>query len=129
MSGNYILDTNIIIALFAGDQDVLEEIAIAGEIFIPSIVVGELLYGAHNSGKPDQNIKKIEKFCNDIQILNCDISTAQVYGLVKKQLKDIGKPIPENDIWISALSKQHQIPLVSRDKHFDNIPELDLRKW
>ena len=49
MSGNYLLDTNIVIALFAGEQSVLDYFKDANEVYIPSIVIGELYYGAHKS--------------------------------------------------------------------------------
>jgi tRNA(fMet)-specific endonuclease VapC len=51
MSGSYILDTNIVIALFANDSLVTKEIATVDEIYLPAIVAGELFYGAFNSGK------------------------------------------------------------------------------
>ena len=46
MSGKYLLDTNIIIALFANDAAVLEELQLAKEVFISNITIGELHYGA-----------------------------------------------------------------------------------
>jgi len=129
MNGRFILDTNIVIAFFRNEEEVVRNILWAEEIFIPSIVAGELYYGAYNSGKPQQNILKFIEFCSLTQNLNCDLNTAKHYGQVKKQLKDRGTPIPENDIWIIALALQHQIPLVSRDKHFNNIDGLELVGW
>ena len=55
MSGKYLLDTNIVIALFAEDQSVQKHIAKAGEIFIPSTVIGELFFGDFKSGRPKEN--------------------------------------------------------------------------
>jgi tRNA(fMet)-specific endonuclease VapC len=39
-------------------------------------------------------------------------------------MKRIGKPIPDNDLWIAALCVQHNLTLISRDPHFDRIPQL-----
>jgi tRNA(fMet)-specific endonuclease VapC len=129
MSGSYILDTNIVIALFENDSNVRNKIVQAELVYIPSIVIGELIYGALNSGNPDKNIKRINEFSREVQILSCDFETAYNYGIIKKKLKDKGTPIPENDIWIAALSKQFKLTLVSRDSHLLNIDELDLLKW
>jgi len=61
--------------------------------------------------------------------LNCDHETGRFYGIVKMELKTKGRPIPENDIWIIALALQYQMPVVSRDKHFENIENLQLIRW
>lgn len=49
MRGRYLLDTNIVIALFGEDAAVLQRLADAQEVFLCSIVLGELHYGARNS--------------------------------------------------------------------------------
>jgi len=53
MNGRFLLDTNIVIALFAGDADVAASLVAAEEVFIPAVVIGELFYGARKSGRPD----------------------------------------------------------------------------
>jgi tRNA(fMet)-specific endonuclease VapC len=126
MNGNFIFDTNIVIALFGNDVGVIKKISEVKGIFIPAIVGGELFYGAFNSGKPEQNSQKIHEFLNEVKILNCDQETGRFYGKIKKEMKDKGKPIPENDIWIIALSMQHKIQVVSRDIHFKHVNHLDL---
>jgi tRNA(fMet)-specific endonuclease VapC len=125
----YLLDTNIIIAFFSNEQYVVEKFSTAKDIIIPSIVLGELFYGAEKSGKKEQNMLKLEAFTQSSSILPCDETTARLYGKVKTQLKNNGTPIPENDIWISALALQHGLMLVSRDKHFTKIDALSLESW
>ena len=129
MNGNYLLDTNIVISLFDKDNSTIENIKNANKIFIPSVVIGELYYGAFNSFKKEENINKINQFCIDANIINCDSLTALFYGRIKKELKDKGNPIPENDIWIAALAQQHNLQLVSRDKHFEKINNIIISKW
>lgn len=108
MSGNiYLLDTNIIIGLFANESSITEKIkTYSGDIFIPSIVMGELFYGAEQSTKKEENKKKLEALAEMSFILDCDTATARVYGKIKSQLKAKGAPIPENDIWIASLAAQ-----------------------
>ena len=121
MDGNFLLDTNIVIALFEKDTNIIEKINVSEKIFIPSIVLGELYYGAFNSSKKQSNIEKNNQFQKDANVLNCDASTGFFYGKIKKKLKLKGNPIPENDIWIAALALQNNLILVSKDKHFKNI--------
>ena len=73
MAGNFILDTNIIIALFNNDENIKKQISKAKKILVPAIVMGDLFYGANNSEHKEKNLKKIIEFCNEVQILSCDI--------------------------------------------------------
>jgi len=129
MSGKYLLDTNIVIALFSEDPSVQKHIARAGEVFIPAIVIGELFYGAFKSGRPKANSARIENFAAVNTILACDTGTGREYGRIKKLLHKKGLPIPENDIWIAALAREHGLTLVSRDEHFKKIDELKSVEW
>ena len=125
----YLLDSNIIIALFGGDQGVLVQASKALEVFIASIVVGELYYGAQKSGKQQANITRVDRLASTNTILSCDQETARWYGQIKNELKEKGRPIPENDIWIAALARQYHLILVTRDKHFEAIDDLRLEAW
>jgi len=129
MNGNYIIDTNIVIALFNNDNKIIEELSQSDSIAIPSIVVGELFYGAYNSLNQKENLNRIIEFCNDCELISCDFFTANYYGQIKRQLKVSGNPIPENDIWIAAIAMQHKLPLVSRDNHFLKIDNLTTINW
>lgn len=129
MDGNYLLDTNIVIGLFTNDQKILNKLQSTGDLFLPSIVLGELIYGALNSKNQKDNLKRIEDFASGILILDCDEETARAYGALKISLKRSGHPIPENDLWIAAISKQYQLTLVTRDAHFQGIDGLVVEYW
>lgn len=129
MSGDYLLDTNIVIALFAREAPVLQGLTKAEGVFIPSIVIGELYYGAYRSGQRDVNLARITQFVVDSVVLNCDVETAHHYGVIKDTLHRRGRPVPENDLWIAALARQHQLTLVTRDAHFTHIPNLAVESW
>lgn len=101
----------------------------AEEICIPSIVVGELYYGAQKSGKRQANMVRVDRFAEINVILNCDEVTARHYGQIKNQLKENGRLIPENDIWIAAIALQYELTLVTRDKHFDAVADLEVVMW
>lgn len=89
----------------------------------------ELYYGAYRSGRRQANLARVEDFVQANVILDCNQETARWYGEVKQYLKTIGRPLPENDIWIAALSLQHGLTLVTRDKHFDSIHSLEIEVW
>jgi tRNA(fMet)-specific endonuclease VapC len=129
MSGKYLLDTNIVIALFAEDPSVQKHIAKAGEVFIPATVIGELFFGALKSGRPKANSARIENFAASNAVLACGIGTSREYGRIKHLLHKKGHPIPENDIWIAALAMEHSLTLISRDEHFKKIDELKKAVW
>ena len=129
MNGRYLLDTNIIIALFARDANVQKQLAQASEVFIPSIVLGELYYGAHKSVRVESNMLRIDELASTSVILVCDAESAQHYGIIKNNLRIKGRPIPENDIWIAAQAIQYDFILVSRDTHFKDIESLSVEIW
>jgi tRNA(fMet)-specific endonuclease VapC len=129
MNGRYLLDTNIVIAIFADEAAVRQQLAGAEEVFVPSIVLGELYYGAQKSARIASNVTRVDEFAANNSVLVCDTETAQQYGQIKSQLRAKGRPIPENDIWIAAIAKQHQLTLVTRDGHFNNVDGLLIEIW
>lgn len=129
MDGRVLPDTNIVIALFAGDPFVHEQISKANEVFLPAVVFGELFYGAFNSTAFEQNLSRIQELANESALLPCDSTTARHYGQIKNQLRSKGKPIPENDIWIAAIAQQYSPTLISRDDHFKAIDNMVISSW
>jgi tRNA(fMet)-specific endonuclease VapC len=129
MSGKYLLDTGIVIALFANERTVVEQIEDAEEIFIPSIVIGELYYGARKSGRVRENVARIELFAEANVVLLCDNETSRWYGVVKDLLRQKGSLIPENDVWIAALALRQGLVLVTRDSNFEAVTNLKTVSW
>jgi len=129
MSGRYVLDTNIVIALFAQDATVLSQLAEAEEVSVSSVVLGELYYGARKSAHAASNVQRIDEFAARSAVLLCDVETARQCGRIKDALRAKGRPLPENDIWVAAGAKQHGLTLVSRDSHFGEIGDLDFESW
>jgi len=129
MSGRFLLDTNIVIALFAGEADIQEYLEQAEEVSVPCIVLGELYFGARKSGRARENLARIDEFALSASVLGCDTDTAREYGAIKDMLRVKGRPIPENDIWIAAIAVQYGLILVTRDTHFDEIDGLKVEIW
>jgi len=129
MAGNnYLLDTVIVAAYFNQDISIQQKLQTA-TVYVPSIAIGELYFGAYHSQRVGENTQKIETFSNLVVILPCDGDTGMFYGQIKHQLRLKGRPIPENDIWIAAIALQYALILVSRDNHFKEIDHLSLETW
>jgi len=129
MNGKYLLDTNILIALFSNEGAVVDRLANINDFLVPAIVMGELYFGASKSSRSKENLMSLELFENNVKVLNCDSGTAKFYGKIKYELHAKGKPIPENDIWIAAHAAQHNLVLVSRDSHFENVEGIVIESW
>jgi len=129
MSGEYLLDTNVIIGLLASEPTVVENLARAERVFVPSIAIGELCFGARKSARVKENLDLIDEFAANSVVLGCDTDIARRYGEVKNALRLRGRPIPENDIWIAAIALEHHLTLVTSDAHFREVENLEVVAW
>lgn len=129
MNGRYLLDTNIVIALFGKDQNVIKNLKKVNELFILGIVLGELYYGAFKSRKVKENLARIDEFAATSAIIGCDADTSRYYGQIKNAIRLKGHPIPENDLWIAAIAVEHDFFLVTRDRHFEFVENLKRVMW
>ncbi|MGP0074353.1 MAG: PIN domain-containing protein [Bryobacteraceae bacterium] len=101
----------------------------AAGVFIPAIALGELFFGAAKSGRPSDNISRLERFATGRAIIACDLDVAREYGRLKQSLKERGRPILNNDIWIAAAAILHHLVLVTRDFHFQHVSDLVTADW
>jgi tRNA(fMet)-specific endonuclease VapC len=124
-----ILDTNAVSALFAGDSLLGKILAGVERHHLPVIVIGEYRYGLMSSRYRDHLQGLLETLIRESFVLQVDEATAEMYSQVRDDLRQTGRPIPENDIWIAALARQYRQPVVSRDGHFDYVPDLRRVAW
>jgi tRNA(fMet)-specific endonuclease VapC len=121
-----LLDTSVIIHSFKKVNDVVQKLDNMAEVFVPVIVIGELLFGAYKSSSPEKNLQQINIFLDNCRILVADRDTSEHYGRIKTLLYQKGKPLPENDIWIAAITQQHDLALFTTDKHFNEVDGIML---
>ena len=129
MSGRWALDTNAYIDAAFGTGTVLKILDEAEDVFLPAPAVGEILYGALNSSRRSDNIATADEFIAACIVLPVDESAARCCADLRFGLKEKGRPLPENDIWIAAVCLEHDLPLLSRDTHFHAIPGLTVHAW
>jgi tRNA(fMet)-specific endonuclease VapC len=126
MNGKALVDTNVVIALFAGEPAIVEGVQRQAAVFLCTPVLGELRYGAQASARVESNLARLDEFAKALMVLPCDTQTAASYGIVKFDLRKKGRPIPENDVWIAAIARQHGLTLLTRDGHFQGIEGVDV---
>lgn len=124
-----ILDTNGLSAVADGDLKLEHILRRASEIAVPVIVLGEFRYGVRQSRERDRYERWLKEAIPSYRVLPIDKETAQQYADIRYDLKRKGRPIPSNDLWIAALARQHTLPLLSRDQHFDSVSGLKRVWW
>jgi predicted nucleic acid-binding protein len=124
-----ILDTNALSAAADGDQGVLEVVAEAEQIAVPAIVLGEYRLGIAQSRRHKDYEEWLRAWVAAVTVIDVDQETTYQYASIGLELKKIGKPIPSTDLWIAASCRQHSLPLLSRDRHFDFVPGIKRLSW
>lgn len=123
-----VLDTNIYCDYAEGLPEVVEMIAAHGElIFIPSIVIGELTFGFMKGRRQQFNERKLQQILSmlKVEIIDVNMAIARKYALIYLSLFQKGTKIPINDVWISACCMEVGGTLLTRDKHFEVVDQID----
>jgi tRNA(fMet)-specific endonuclease VapC len=126
---SYLLDTNAAISLLAKKQELTEFISSADGIYISSVVLGELYYGAEKSARILENVKRVDELAAQYPVLNCDARTASIFGRLRRVLERKGRPNQANDIWIAATALQYSLTLLTRDADFNHVDNLTVQSW
>lgn len=120
------LDTNRLTDLFQGDAQLADRLGECDEVWIPLIVVAEIKAGFYGGSQQHRNEILLSSFLAKptVDILLPGRETAEHYARLFVQLRRAGTPIPDNDLWIAALVLEHDLVLITRDRHFDSVPQL-----
>jgi tRNA(fMet)-specific endonuclease VapC len=124
-----ILDTNALSAFVDGDAGVGEVLRSEPRAAIPVIVLGEFRYGIAPSRHRGEYEAWLDSNLPYFDILQVTEETAITYAGLRVALRRSGRPIPANDAWIAALGLQHNLSVLTRDEHFDVVPNLVRRSW
>lgn len=124
-----ILDTNALSALAARDAALIGRIGRAPRLCVTLITLGEYHFGIRDSAFRRDLEKWLGAFLGGAEVLSPNLQTLPFYADVRMELKKAGTPIPANDVWIAALARQHGMPILSRDRHFDKVREIARQDW
>lgn len=120
------IDTNAYVAFKRGSPEAVEVIRHSPFIGINAVVFGELLAGFAVGNREVQNRQELEKFLKSprVRFFVVDHETAKHYAVIYKKLKQKGRPVPTNDLWIASTAAQYNMTVFTYDKHFKNIDEI-----
>lgn len=124
-----ILDTNGLSAVADGAPSLEPILREAPEIAVPVIVLGEYRYGIGQSRNRQRYEDWLAESIRNYRVLEVNEETSGFYAAVRSELKKAGTPIPSNDVWVASLCRQHSLPLLSRDRHFDLVRGLRRVDW
>lgn len=123
---NIIVDTNYYVAFKKGNESAVLTMQRTDYIAVNTIVIGELLAGFRCGDRERRNREDLEVFLDSprVDFLLVDDTTAEFYAQVFAELKQRGRPIPTNDLWLAASAMQHGLALATYDEHFNSISGL-----
>ncbi len=118
-----LLDSNAYSEFMRGSPTVGELVRSADEILFSAIVVGEQLYGFRQGSQFDRNYADLRSFLNRPYVSFVPVGpvTADRYSRIMTSLRQKGRPIPTNDVWIAAHVMETGADLVSADGHFEHV--------
>jgi predicted nucleic acid-binding protein len=123
-----VLDTNVYCDYAEGIPNIVDYLAIHGEdIFLPSIVIGELTYGFMKGSRQRFNERKLQEIIKKLQVEIIDVNqnVSRKYALIYLSLVKKGTMIPINDVWIAACCMEVGGSLITRDRHFQHVDQIE----
>ena len=123
-----VLDTNIYVDFARGRPDVVDLLAVQStEILLPAVVMGELFYGFMKGSRPRYNERKFHHFVTtlEVSIILVSEEVARKYAIIFLDLTNKGARIPINDVWIAACCMSVGGTLLTRDRHFEQVGQID----
>ena len=120
-----ILDTNALSAWWNNDSAIVGIMDNIARIYVPVPALAEFRFGLFQSRKREIMESWMQRALASTRILGIDDATAFHYADLRLALKKRGTPIPMNDLWIAAIARQHRLPILSRDAHFDLVEGVE----
>ncbi len=121
-----LLDTNAYTALRVGEPVVTGHFRAATGLLLSPIVVGELMHGFRCGNRFDDNVAQLRQLLDHplCKLVQPGWDTAWHFARIAKLLRDKGRPIGSNDLWIAAQCIEHGATLLSCDGDFAAVDGL-----
>lgn len=133
---NYLLDTNVCIALINGKPDIVRArfervLSLESTIWVPSIVVFELRYGAAKSLRRESNQERLGAFLRGpVDTLPFGDEDAAEAGEIRADLERLGTPIGAYDVLLAGQARYRGWTLVTANvREFARVPALLWEDW
>jgi len=99
-------------------------------LFVSSISVGELLFGAAKSSRQLANRLAVEDFLSVLKVPDFDAAAAAHFGEIRAHLERAGTPCGPYDMLIGAHARSLGLTLVTNNRReFDRMPGLTVENW
>lgn len=128
----YMLDTDTIIYTIKNRPAEVREAfkRHSGHMCISTITLGELIYGAERSSRPDHNVTVIEGLIARMDLLPFDERAALHFGQIRAELASAGTPIGPYDQMIAGHARSAGLLLVTNNtKEFKRVSGLRVENW
>jgi tRNA(fMet)-specific endonuclease VapC len=128
-----LLDTDIAIELLRGrNVHVAEQLASRSwdSIFLSTVTVAELIFGALRSRKSEENVITCRRFCSAFQLAELDREAAERSGIIRADLEERGERIGAYDLLIAGIALARGHVLVTHNvRHFGRVAGLQIEDW
>lgn len=128
----FLLDTDTCVYLLNGNLSLKKKVEEVGvfSLAISNSVLAELYFGAYNSKKAEDNLKRINIFRMNLSILSDSEESALRFGKIKADLRSKGKIIEDFDILIASVAIVNSCILITNNTdHFKRIDDLQIENW
>jgi len=129
----YVLDTDHCIELLRDNPKIVFKFRSLHKdtvLYTTIITIAELLYGAYRLPNPQERLKEVDAFQEDIDVLGLDLAAARVYGRLKSELAQKGEILTDNDLFIASIVSSRGLVLVTHNsQHYKRIIGLKLEDW
>ena len=121
-----LLDTSAYSAFMRGHAEINAVVQGNEEIFLNSVILGELIAGFIKGGRRRKNENELRRFLASprVGVLDVTEEMAERYAVILNSLWRAGTPIPTNDIWIAASAMEHGLRVVTTDDHYQKVPQV-----
>ena len=123
----FVLDTSILIAIERREKNVIEQLeklskTDSSPAKITFVNYFEFILGIKNKNPKNQD--KLLEFIDKFAVLQTTMTTAHILAEFKHNYEQKGVVLSLSDLLIAALTMQNNMVLITKDRDFEKISEL-----
>jgi tRNA(fMet)-specific endonuclease VapC len=101
----------------------VEVVQLADRLGFSTVVLGELLAGFVGGDREEANRRELAEFLASPRVVLLPVreATASHYADAFRSLRNKGRPVPTNDLWIAATAREHGFAIFTYDGHFAHV--------
>lgn len=121
-----LLDTSAYSAFRRGHHGAVEALRGASLVGLNAVVLGELLSGFVLGRRETRNRQELREFLASprVHLLPMGLETGERFAVIYRLLREVGRPVPTNDLWVAASAMEHGLRVLTADEHYRAIPVI-----